>query len=59
MQNVQMTVEGDTLIIKVNLKKRFGLSSSQKNVIVSSTGGNVAVPGHEEIKVGLNVYTKA
>ena len=25
---------------------------------IASTEGNQSVPGHEEIKIGLNVYTK-
>lgn len=58
LKNVEMSVEGDILIIKVDLSKRFGKSSSGKTTIVASTEGNVAVPEHEEIKVGLNVYTK-
>jgi hypothetical protein len=55
MKNVEMTVEGDTLIIKVDLSKDFGPSKSGKTVIVASTEGNATVPGRSE-KVGLNVY---
>ena len=57
MKNVQMTVEGDILTIKVDLSKEFGPSSSGKNIIVASTEGNVSVPDRAE-KVGLNVYRK-
>jgi hypothetical protein len=57
MKNVQMTVEGNILTIKVDLSKDFGPSSSGKTIIVASTEGNVAVPEREE-KVGLNVYRK-
>ena len=55
MTNVEMTVEGDTLIIKVDLSKDFGQSKSGKTIIVASTEGNVSVPGRQE-KLGLNVY---
>jgi hypothetical protein len=56
MKNVQINVEGKKLTIVVDLDQEFGLSSSGKSVTVASTEGNVAVPGHEEIKIGLNVY---
>ena len=56
MKNVQIDVEGKKLTIVVDLDQEFGLSSSGKSVTVASTEGNVSVPGHEEIKIGLNVY---
>lgn len=58
MKNIEMTTEGTMLTIKVDLSQRFGKSSSGKSVIVASTEGNQSVPGNEEIKIGLNVYTK-
>jgi len=58
MNNVEMTVEGDILTIKVNLSEEFGPSASGKTIIIASTQGNVSVPGHEDKKVGLNVYRK-
>jgi len=48
MKNVQMTVEGTMLTIKVDLSKE---------IIIASTEGNVTIPNREE-KVGLNVYRK-
>ena len=58
MKNVEMTVDGDKLTITVDLSKRFGKSSSGKSTIVASTEGNQSIPGKEEIKIGLNIYTK-
>lgn len=58
MKNVEMSVEGNVLTIRVDLSQRFGKSSSGKSTIVASTEGNQSVPGNEEIKLGLNVYTK-
>jgi hypothetical protein len=55
MKNVEMTVEGNILTIKVDLTKDFGPSSSKKSIIIASTEGNVSVPERAE-KVGLNVY---
>jgi hypothetical protein len=57
MKNVEMTVEGTMLTIKVDLSKEFGPSSSGKTIIIASTEGNVTIPNREE-KVGLNVYRK-
>ena len=58
MKNVEMQVTGDILTIKVDLSQRFGKSGSGKNEIVASTEGNQSIPGLDEVKVGLNVYTK-
>jgi hypothetical protein len=58
MKNVEMTVDENILTIKVDLSKDFGPSSSGKTIIIASTEGNVVIPGHEEAKVGLNVYRK-
>ena len=57
MKNVEMSVDGDILTIKVDLSKEFGPSSSGKTIIVASTEGNVTIENREE-KVGLNVYRK-
>ena len=56
MKNVEMKVDGTKLTIVVDLSQEFGLSSSGKSVTIASTEGNVAVPGSEEVKIGLNVY---
>jgi hypothetical protein len=56
MKNVEMSVEDNKLIIVVDLNLEFGLSSSGKSITVASTEGNVAIPGRDEIKIGLNVY---
>lgn len=58
MKNVEMKVEDNILIIKVDLTKEFGPSSSGKTIIIASTEGNIAIPEKEEVKIGLNVYKK-
>ena len=58
MKNVDMKVEGNILTIKVDLSKESGPSSSGKTIIIASTEGNVTIDGHEEAKIGLNVYRK-
>ncbi len=57
MKNVEMSIEGTILTIKIDLTKEYGPSSSGKTIIIASTEGNVSVPDREE-KIGLNVYRK-
>lgn len=57
MKNVEMSIEGSVLTIKVDLSKEFGPSSTGKTVIIASTEGNVTIPNRQE-KIGLNVYRK-
>ena len=52
MKNVEMTVDGAVLTIKIDLSKEFGPSASGKTIIIASTEGN------REEKIGLNVYRK-
>ncbi len=56
MKNIEAKVQGDKLVITIDLTKDFGLSGSGKSIIIASTEGNVPVPGREEIKIGINVY---
>jgi len=58
MKNVEMSIDGNILTIKVDMSKDFGPSSSGKTIIIASTEGNQSVPGKEVIKVGLNIYRK-
>jgi hypothetical protein len=56
MKNVEIKVDGNKLMLIVDLSQEFGLSASGKSITVASTEGNVSVPGYEEVKIGLNVY---
>ncbi|MBE0521767.1 MAG: hypothetical protein IBX39_05805 [Candidatus Methanoperedenaceae archaeon] len=58
MKNVDITIDGDLLTIKVDLSRDFGPSSSGKTIIIASSEGNQSLPGREDIKIGLNVYKK-
>jgi hypothetical protein len=53
-----MTVADNKLTIVVDLSVKGEVSSSGKSLVLGSTEGNVSVPGKEDVKVGLNVYTK-
>lgn len=59
MENVQMTVEGNVLVIQVKLDTDLGPSKSGKTTLIASTGGNQPVPGSKSATfVGLNVYKR-
>ena len=59
MKNIQTEISGDILTIKVDLSQRHGKSSSGKNIIIATTEGNQSVFERENIKMGINIYTKA
>ncbi len=56
--NVKLREEGDKLTIVVDLSERLGESASGKSVRVASTGGNISLPRHPAVKLGLNLYVK-
>lgn len=58
MKNIEMSVDGTVLTIRVDLAKEFGVSKSGKSITIASTEGNISVPEHDEIKIGLNIYRK-
>jgi len=57
MKNVDFTIEGNILTIKIDLSKEFGPSSTGKSIVIATTEGNVQLPNREE-RLGLNVYRK-
>ena len=57
MENMEMTVEGDTLTVKIDLTRDLGLSKSQKTRIIASSRGNAKVPG-TDATIGLNLYRR-
>jgi hypothetical protein len=58
MKNVDMKLNGEKLVITVDITKDFGPSKSGKSITIASTEGNISLPGHEDIKIGLNIYRK-
>jgi hypothetical protein len=58
MKNVELQVDGDMLVIKVDLSKEFGPSSSGKTIIIATTEGNQSIPERDNVKIGLNIYKK-
>ena len=56
VQNMEMKVTGNILTISVDLSKSIGASASGKSELIASTGGNAAIPGKPDLKIGLNLY---
>ena len=54
-KNVVGKIEGDLLILTIDLTQNFGSSSSGKSTIIATTSGNVAIPG-TNAQLGLNLY---
>jgi hypothetical protein len=58
VKNVKMKIDGNQLVITVDLLKRCGPSKSGKTVIVATSEGNATLPHpFEHIALGLNAYT--
>jgi len=53
-----MKLNGNQLVITVDITKEFGPSKSGKSITIASTEGNVSIPDNEDIKIGLNIYRK-
>ncbi len=58
MKNIEMALNGEKLVITVDITKDFGPSKSGKSITIASTEGNISIPEHEDIKIGLNIYRK-
>jgi hypothetical protein len=58
MKNLDIKIEGNILTMVVDLSQRYGESKSGKSITIASTEGNISIPNHEEIKIGLNIYVK-
>lgn len=56
MKNIEMTLEGTILTMKIDMSKDFGPSKSGKSITIASTEGNISLPDAEDVKIGVNVY---
>jgi hypothetical protein len=56
MQNVNLEVQGNKLVVTIDLSKPGEKSKSGKSTVIGSTKGNVSIPGYPEVKLGVNCY---
>ncbi len=56
MKNIEVKLEGNKLILEIDLSQEQGLSKSGNSVTIASSEGNISVPGREDTKMGINVY---
>jgi hypothetical protein len=56
MKNIETKVDGNKLVITVDLSKTFGRSKSGKTEIIATTEGNVSLKEKPEVKMGINIY---
>lgn len=58
--NVKAIVEGDKLTLEIDLSKEFGLTKSEKSVMVASTRGNAQAYGRSgTVAFSVNAYKPA
>jgi len=58
MKNVDYKIDGNKLIITMDITKDFGLSKSEKSIIIASTEGNQKIVTDKNgiMFLGLNLY---
>jgi hypothetical protein len=61
MENVELEIQGDTLILRVDLTKECGFTGGGKSVRIGSSEGNVQLwvdgkPHPDKIRFNLNVF---
>jgi len=61
MKNVEVTRDGNKLVLTMDLTQDHGPSASGKTVIIATTAGNkpVANVDGQEVYLGLNLYRYA
>lgn len=58
MENVTYKMQGNKLVIEVDLSKKIGPSKSGKTTLIATTGGNVPIDSKGR-RLGLNLYEPA
>lgn len=56
MKNVEIAVKDGKAVITIDLTKEHGPSGSGKTIIVGTTSGNAKIPGHDNIRIGINCF---
>lgn len=57
LKNIEAKVdENNILILKIDLNKDYGKSTSGKTTVIASAGRGASIPGQENIGFSLSVY---
>lgn len=57
MENLTVEIRGNTVIVTITLGRDEGrISGSGRSILLATTGGNVDIPGHPGVKLGVNVF---
>lgn len=56
MKNVAVQIKDNKLVLKIDLSKSQGKSKSGKSNVIATTEGNVELTGHQDVKLGLNIF---
>ena len=56
VKNIETVIDGNKLVITVDLSKSFGPSKSGKTIIIASSEGNKPIKDGDGAVLGLNVY---
>ena len=54
--NVNVSVKGKKLTITIDLAREGEPSKSGKSVVLASTRGNMPIPDHPDVRLGLNLF---
>lgn len=59
MENIKISVQGNSLVLTVDTAKNLGRSKSGKTTLIASSQGNqkILISGRE-VFIGVNVYEK-
>ncbi len=57
MQNIDITLDDNTVTLSIDTEKDFGPSSTGKSIIVASSRGNRLIEG-TDVYVGINIFKK-
>ena len=59
MENLELKVEGDTLVVRIDLKAPGTLSSTGKTKLIATTRGAVTVPyAKRRVSLAVNAMVK-
>ena len=57
--NLLYSLDGTVLTIRVDLARTLYQSATGKSFVIASSHGNTPLPGMEDVKIGVNIFTPA